>query len=251
MNGALTFVSGLGLGSGMVYLFDPNVGRRRRAMLRDRLSSAVRRLGDHVQTTARDACQRTQGLVAEARAWLRSEEVSDDVLRERVRAHMGHVVSHPHAIEVSVRDGRVTLRGPVLSRELQNLLRCMDAIPGVRGVDNQLEVHTRADIAALQGGSCRLATGWPPAARMIAGAIGCGLMANCMAQRTAGAALLGTLGFGLFLRSVTNMDLGRVLGTSTTGRPGTSRRQPAAPSGATPSRGSQSPRMQTAALAGR
>jgi hypothetical protein len=238
----MTFISGFSLGAGVLYFFDPDVGRRHRAMLRDRFLSSTRGVGQHLQTTARDAAHRTQGLVAEARARLRHEDVSDSVVLERVRAHLGHVVSHPHALEIVVRDGRVTLRGPILSRELQPCLNCIEDIPGIRGIDNQLDVHTKADVAALQGGTCRRQNGWPPAARLVAGAIGCGLMANCIAERTRGAALLGTVGFGLFLRAVTNMDAGRVLGTRSTGRPGVSSPRPAQPA-------ITQPRQQQAALA--
>ncbi len=245
MNGALGFVSGVGLGAGVLYLFDPDVGRRHRAMLRDKFISATRHFGNHVTTTARDAAHRSQGVVAEMRARLRHEEVPDSILLERVRAHLGHVVSHPHAIDIRVREGRVTLAGPILSRELQPLLDCTEAIPGVTGVDNQLEVHTRADIAALQGGVRRPRKGWPPAARMVAGAIGCGLMANCMTQRTPRAALLGTIGFGLFVRGLTNLDMGRLLGTRATGRPGVSCRPSPAPASTV------QPRSQQPALAGR
>jgi hypothetical protein len=250
MNGTLSFICGFGLGAGVLYLFDPDVGRRHRTMLRDRLRSAASGMGCHLKQTARDAGHRTQGLVAEARARLRHEEVSDDVVRERVRAQIGHVVSHAHAIEVAVRAGQVTLRGPILSRELQCALVCVDAVPGVTGLENQLDVHTRADIAALRGGTCRRRTGWPAAARLVAGGIGCGLMANCLAQRTTGAALLGTLGFGLFVRAVTNMDTGRLFGTRTTGRPGTSGRRPVMAMGTPPTHGNAARREPASVSAG-
>jgi hypothetical protein len=38
-------------------------------------------------------------------------------------------------------------------------------------------------------------------------------MANCLARRTLRAALLGTAGFGLFLRSLTNVPLVQLFGT--------------------------------------
>jgi len=45
-------------------------------------------------------------------------------------------------------------------------------------------------------------TGWTPAARLIAATCGGALMANCLAKRSPSAILLGTLGFGLFVRSM-------------------------------------------------
>ena len=65
--------------------------------------------------------------------------VADDVLAERVRARLGHNVSHA-SIEVQVAQGEVTLRGPVLDAEVDGLLRAVRAVPGVRGV-----ALTRAD----------------------------------------------------------------------------------------------------------
>jgi hypothetical protein len=53
---------------------------------------------------------------------------------------------------------------------------------------------------------------WTPTTRFLAGTIGCALMGNCMAQRTLPAALLGTLGFGLFVRSWTNTTLRQLCG---------------------------------------
>jgi len=44
--------------------------------------------------------------------------------------------------------------------------------------------------------------GWSPATRLVAATCGTALMANCLARRTPGAILLGTLGFGLFARSM-------------------------------------------------
>jgi uncharacterized membrane protein len=44
--------------------------------------------------------------------------------------------------------------------------------------------------------------GWSPAARLIAATCGGVLMANCLARRSPSAILLGTVGFGLFARSM-------------------------------------------------
>jgi hypothetical protein len=63
---------------------------------------------------------------------------------------------------------------------------------------------------------------WTPATRMLAGTIGCALMANCLAQRTLPAALLGTVGFGLFVRSLSNVRLDRLLGVAGEHREGSS-----------------------------
>lgn len=93
----------------------------------------------------------TAGLVAGARRRLSPAPVPDDVLAERVRARMGHIVSHS-AIDVQVAQGDVTLRGPVLDTEIDGLLHAVRAVPGVRAVVSQLEPHSRpGNIPGLQG----------------------------------------------------------------------------------------------------
>lgn len=221
MNRGLIWISGLGLGAGLMYLLDPDRGRRRRTLLRDRAVRAVNRFGHFLDATARDVSHRAQGLAAEACSLFTSEEVPDEVLVERVRSRMGRVVSHPHTIGVTARAGRVTLSGPILADEVDDLLCCVSAVQGVKGVENWLEVHDRAgNVPELQGAGRRPGSlidfaqaNWSPATRLLAGTVGCGLMANCLARRTPLAALLGTAGFALFLRGLTNLEFRRLLGT--------------------------------------
>jgi hypothetical protein len=215
MNRELLWLGGFGFGAGLMYLLDPDVGRRRRARLRDRVVHAAGRLEHYLDTAARDISHRAQGLVAESRALLAGGAVPDDVLVERVRSKLGHCVSHPHALDVKADNGRVVLSGPILEREVAVLLACVTSIRGVSEVVNHLEVHRHAGtVPRLQGGRERRGdwsenaqSSWPPAARLLACAVGCGLMANCVVKRTPFAALLGTVGFGLFARGLTNLEL--------------------------------------------
>jgi hypothetical protein len=215
MDKGISWLCGLGLGAGLMYLLDPDAGRRRRARLRDKVVHTANRFEHYLDTAARDLGHRAQGLAAETRAMLAGRAAPDDVLVERVRSKLGHCVSHPHAIEVKARDGRVVLSGPILEREVSILLACVASIRGVAVVENQLEVHRHAgNVARLQGGRKHggnwaesVRTSWSPTARLLACAVGCGLMANCLAKRTPLAALLGTVGFGLCVRGVTNLEL--------------------------------------------
>ncbi len=143
----------LAAGAFATFFLDPDQGRRRRAIARERLASGLRHAAESGQALAHGLRNRTTGLVAGARRRLSRTpvSVSDDVLAERVRARMGHLVSHS-SIDVQAVQGEVTLRGPVLDTEIDGLLHAVRAVPGVRGVVNQLEPHSRpGNIPGLQG----------------------------------------------------------------------------------------------------
>jgi osmotically-inducible protein OsmY len=76
---------------------------------------------------------------------------SDEQLVARVRAELGHNVEHARAIDVVAEQGRVTLRGSVLSSELDDVLSTARKVRGVERVDNQLDVHaTPGGVPGLQ-----------------------------------------------------------------------------------------------------
>lgn len=154
MNRNVSLLMGLGAGVALMYVIDPSQGRRRRALMRDKMTRLVRQTGEGVDATMRDMGNRISGGINEVYQSVQPDEVSDAQLVERVRAAMGRVVSHPHAINVTAENGRVCLSGPILAHEVQQLLRAASGVRGVAGIDNQLEVHERAgNIPALQGGS--------------------------------------------------------------------------------------------------
>ena len=177
--------------------------------------SLLHKTDDAVSTTSRDVRNRARGLAAEASSLLSGDKPSDDVLVERVRSKMGRCVSHPGAIDVSANNGRVTLSGPILADEVADLLSCVGSIRGVDEIDNHLEVHTKAEgVPGLQGGVKReghrfelLQRNWSPTARLIMGATGTGMMLYCSSRKDRSGSLLGTVGFGLLLRSLTNKEM--------------------------------------------
>jgi uncharacterized membrane protein len=222
MNKGLTLLSSAGLGAGLMYILDPNHGRRRRALLRDKLNSAAKKASQAVEVTARDLSNRAQGLAAEAVSKFADDVVPDEKLAARVRSELGRVVSHPGAIEVEANQGRVRLSGHVLARELDDLLSAVSAVPGVRQVDNRLEVHETPDhIPALQGGKPRqryhfafMKKNWPPAVRFLAGGAGVGLIIYGLTRKTLNARILGAVGLGLFARSAINTEIKDLVGAS-------------------------------------
>ena len=153
MNKGLTFGAGLGLGTGLMFLWDPDRGKRRRALLRDKCAWAARKTGEGVQVTARDLRNRTQGIVTDVQSRFSWAPVDDSVLVDRVRAKLGRIVSHPGAIQVTTQDGIVALSGPILTAEAPGLLACVKGINGVNDVVNNLETHDEpGNHPALQGG---------------------------------------------------------------------------------------------------
>jgi osmotically-inducible protein OsmY len=153
MSGEGKFISGLLLGLGLGYMLDPDRGARRRALVRDKVTHASRKLADGAEATATNLRNRASGAAAELRSKVSREEVGDEILHERVRSAIGRAVSHPGAVTVSTHEGRVTLQGQVLQDELNDLLRTTRQVRGVSEVVNELEVHPDpGNTPALQTG---------------------------------------------------------------------------------------------------
>src|SRR5207253_11108980 len=137
-----------GLGAGIMYVLDPRHGRRRRALARDKVVSALSRADDAVGATARDMANRARGIVAETRAAVRGRKGPDD-------------------------------RGDGRRGRLPDILQAR----------------------------------WSPTTRVLAGATGMALVARAAARRTFASSALGVLGAGLTARSLSNLELKRMLGT--------------------------------------
>lgn len=204
-------------GAGVMYLLDPDGGRRRRARVRDQLVHAAHRTGDAVDATSRDVGNRARGVVAELRSRLVNVEVSDAVLHERVRARIGSVLGHAGAIEAGVVDGRVSLRGPVLADDVDRLVRRVRSVPGVREVINQLDVHDEpGGVPGLQGHPRPprggevfelLQTRWSPTARLFAGLAGAAMTLWGVRRLDLPGILLTAGGVTLLIRGVRNQPV--------------------------------------------
>jgi osmotically-inducible protein OsmY len=145
-------LSGLGLGAALMYVLDPERGKRRRALVRDKAVRTAHKASDRLDARSRDWKNRARGAAAELKAMKRSEDVSDPVLEERVRAEIGRAVSNPGSIEVTAIGGSVTLSGSVLASEVDDLLSAARAVRGVEDITNRLQVYeTPGDVPGLQG----------------------------------------------------------------------------------------------------
>lgn len=210
-------LSAAGVGAGVMYLLDPDRGARRRAIARDRSVHAAHRVGEIIEKGSRDLRFRVRGFAAEVRSLARDDQPSDQLLVERVRAKLGRAVSHPHAVCVDAKDGRVVLSGAVLRHELPHLLGTVYGVPGVKDVEDKLDPHTEAEqIPALQGSrrrsSGRNADRWAPVTRVAMGAVGAGLLAYGLARRGSLGLLLGGAGAAVLARDIQNRPLPRLFG---------------------------------------
>ncbi len=145
----LALFAGIAYGAGMMYLLDPDTGRRRRALVRDKIMRARHEAQWWAGQQARNVMNNVRGRIAEVRARAREIEVPDERLERRVRAAIGHVTSHPGALEVIARDGHVTVRGPVFAGERE---RIEDRLSKTRGVrDCSLELREQAEAGSTPG----------------------------------------------------------------------------------------------------
>lgn len=146
------FLGGFALGAGLMFLLDPQAGRRRRHLVRDKVVRGGHELSDTAEEMSARIGNKLKGIAAETRSRFASQDVDDSVLEARVRSTMGRVVSNPGAIAVVATDGRITISGPVLASEVGELLSCVQAVPGVRDVHSQFTVRPSAEgIAGLPG----------------------------------------------------------------------------------------------------
>ena len=212
---------GAAIGAAAMYLFDPDRGGRRRALLRDQAVKATSNVRDVMDAGARDLANRGSAVTGRVRSLFRLRKGTDDVLVERVRSKMGRYVGHPGAIEVTASGGHVTLSGSVLAHEHQALLEAVRGVSGVNDIVDRLTVHKTAEgISELQGGRRRrgelpelLQENWSPGTRVVGSAAGTTLALLALRGGIPGL-LLGAAGALILLRSTTNKPFRRLAGMS-------------------------------------
>jgi hypothetical protein len=184
-----TGAGGAAVAAGVTWLLDRHHGAERRAALRDRGARAL----------------------AGARARLRREALSDELIADRVRARLpqlGIASGSGVRVEVTARDGRVALRGVVPAAAHARIVRQVARVAGVREVVDLLELATElpgSPSAEPMGG------GWPPPLRAFAAAAGLAAVTWAGVARTPLSAASATLGLCLIARSAANQPLAGLL----------------------------------------
>jgi hypothetical protein len=202
---------GAGVGAGLMYLLDPQEGRGRRAVARDKSVSALKQGGKAAAKTSRHLGNKTKGLVAEAGSKLRKSDLVDDgqKLLKKVQKAVRASVSHPSAIDPILEAGRVHLHGLVLASEVALLLAAIESVEGVDGVENRLEIHeSPKDLAAFKGKKRWVG----PATRVLTGTTGSALALAGLKKKNGLGVALGAVGLGLLAHGLANPDVKNLAG---------------------------------------
>jgi len=140
----LPVMTGAMVGAAAVYLFDPEKGRARRALLADWLGARARRgwrtvnqISARTGTTAAAFPQRMVQLRT-----MRPRPADDLTLRDRVESEVFRNPDLPKGqINLDVESGVVTIRGQVENAyQIANVEKAVLKVPGVAGVENLLHV---------------------------------------------------------------------------------------------------------------
>jgi len=210
------------LGATGGFLLDPELGGRRCALIRDKVTRGVTEGREFADAATEDLQHRARGLRARVRRLRGRRGTSDDVLVERVRAKLARYCSHPGAAEVTAFNGHVVLTGDVLASEQQQVVAAVRSLRSVEHVDNKLTAYASAEgISSLQGGTppgrerfALMEGDWSPGLRLMAGGTGALLLLYALAR--GGLSSIGALGAGAVLlgRASTNRPLGRALSSA-------------------------------------
>jgi hypothetical protein len=132
------------LAAAATYFLDPQNGKRRRAMTRDRVTALFRRAGRKGERAGRAVAAEATGLAAKAEHLQEEEKPQpDDVtLARKVESELFRDEDVPKGrININAENGKIVIRGevdrPELISELEERVR---KVQGVQGVENLLHV---------------------------------------------------------------------------------------------------------------
>ena len=205
MNRVVTTVGAGMMGAGLVYVLDPRLGRRRRAMLRDKGVHFFKMIGRGAKITGRDIGHRFQGVISKGLRVFRKRSIIDNVLLQRVRAELGRTTTNPSGIKVNAMNGEVTLSGSVLQHEYRPLLKRIQKVAGVRYVVDRLTPRLPISESSFDESEPTSRTGhWTPAKRAFAITAGVGAFLFGARERNRAGAVIAGAGASLIARSIAN-----------------------------------------------
>jgi osmotically-inducible protein OsmY len=134
----------IGLGAALTYFFDPQQGRRRRAMAQDRLAAFFRQRARRAEQLGRGVSAQAEGYVQKAKHLQEEQKPQPDdaTLARKVETEIFRDADVPKGqINVNAENGKVFLRGevgqPELIRDLEERTR---KVQGVQAVENLLHL---------------------------------------------------------------------------------------------------------------
>jgi osmotically-inducible protein OsmY len=134
----------VGLGALIAYFFDPENGRSRRALARDRIPALFRRRSERLERAGRSVSAEAYGAKQKAKHLKEEEKPQpDDVtLARKVETEIFRDADVPKGqINVNAEKGKIVLRGEVEEPQLiKDLEKRTKKVQGVREVENLL--HT-------------------------------------------------------------------------------------------------------------
>ncbi len=136
-------VLGTGLGALLSFFFDPQSGRRRRNMTRDRVLALFRRGGRKAERAGRAVAAEAYGVSQKVQHREEEPKEFDDVtLARKVETEIFRDADVPKGqINVNAENGVVVLRGEVGTPEMiDDLVEKARNVQGVRDVENLLHV---------------------------------------------------------------------------------------------------------------
>lgn len=132
----LRLITSIGLGAALMYLFDPERGKARRAQIGDRVKATASDAEQSAEKLAKNVRNRAAGMKAKLS---KTEEAADDeILIARIKSQLGHAIDRADRVQVEATLGYVTLRGELSEAEIEKAIESAKSVDGVIEVDNQL-----------------------------------------------------------------------------------------------------------------
>lgn len=160
---ASIFVLSAATSATLIYFLDARAGARRRSTLADKIIHWGR-VGVHrANRQFRYFMNRTYGRSYEIGKSLLSnaDEISDDILVERIRSKVGRILAHPKMLRIDSDQGRIRLSGYALTQEIPRLYQLVRRVRGVRSIhaNNVIPVESErrmSSISSPRGGGGKL-----------------------------------------------------------------------------------------------
>lgn len=209
------WLMGIGLGAGLMYYMDPQMGNQRKSKVRNQMLRLQNQADDAVETAVHDTRNRVKGLLSRGIEIVSDEALPDAVLEQRARARLGFLTRAPGALQLQVDQGELTIDGDILAEDAEELVNALGRLRGIRAVRNNLRLHADdSDLPMLQKQSPldRNTMMWSPTRRLLSG-VGAGYLLLYGVARGGIIGMIARLaGMGLGLRALTNMDMRTMAG---------------------------------------